>query len=201
MFSQTDSVTMVFKNNIRQFYDFLYKGLNPDFINNCNHIDKDQLIFNKDKLTRNIGYSEMQKLIYSSQRLDVGLPFSEILILTFPDNYKLYFDIGYDVPIGYIYLNDGSNIFNPNLKMIWSGVINSNSHNSFEYIYESKDLNSKIIKKILPNQLFDYSPIEENGWYPVFYIRSKIGYIQKKNVLMFQYLPIKTKRKLLKDKC
>ena len=83
--------------------------------------------------------------------------------------------------------------------MKWKGIINNKE--GYINVMETPSNNSKIIKKILKDELFYYTPIGNNEWWPVSLKEGEkyIGYIHKCKVLNFPDFPKRLKEKLEKD--
>ena len=138
---------------------------------------------------------------------DEGLGFSEYAVLKFGNNKELFFLISLDDAfIGRIWLTNGEELY-PKLRyedvsvesLLWKGIINI-KNNGYIEIHEQPDLNSRVTKRLLPNQVFKYCPIGDN-WWPVYENGvSFLGYIQKKDVIMYQDFPKGLKAKV-KSKC
>lgn len=168
------------------------------------------------ELTQGVQFENINLVIDNLKiHYDGGLN-EQYAILTFPNKKKVYFQLNADTAfidfpadISDIYLNNGDNLMelinesNP-WKLKWIGIINPNNKQRFVNLYVKPDLNSVSNSRILPNQIFYFTPIGDSEWWPVYdYNDDKtfLGYIRKSEVVMFENFPEKLKKKLLDFEC
>ena len=122
-------------------------------------------------------------------------------ILTFPNDKKIYLalnadteNVGFPSKISEIWLNNGDNlseltIDNVTEKLKWVGIINTKNNKGSIKIYEKPNNSSIVTGQLLLNQTFFFTPIGDNDWWPVYNHGEILGYIQKKDVVMYSNFP------------
>lgn len=199
------NILSMFKEKVQKFYNILYDKEQEEFENfycGPGEIKNEELKNYFTELTFNVSYDSITKVIGKLKVHDEGLGFSEYAILKFGNNKELFFLFTLDDAfIGRIWLSNGEELY-PKLRyedvrvksLLWKGMIN-NKDNGYIELHEHPDINSKVTIRILHTQVFKYCPIGEN-WWPVYENGvTFLGYIQKKDVIMYQDFP-----KELKDK-
>jgi hypothetical protein len=192
-----------YRSCIQKMYDILYRKdtitefSDIYFLHKIDNVQISKYFFD---LTQGISYESMCLLIKNVEIQDEGIGFSDYAILTFKNKKKVFFLLGAETPteIVYIWLNDGEDLYDKlhNKKrevftIQWQGIINK----PFAELHEKADKNSKITEKLMPNQVFDYSPIGVE-WWPVYDHGKLKGYIKKEDIIKFEDFPKKLKGKL-----
>ncbi len=190
---------------IHKLYDILYhKNPSLDFRNiykSYEKISNNQIEKYSSNLTYGLSYDSICYIIKNIKDHDEGIVYSEYIILTFPNNNNIYFELNTDTPtiIGKIWLNNGDNLADvinnrQPTKLQWQGIINTKSNKDFIEVHERANISSKISGKLFPNEPFFYSPVGHD-WWPVYVKGKLLGYVQKKDIVMFENFP-----KILKEK-
>jgi len=198
---------MNFQNNIQLFYSILYG--NSDILISTIYNDVKYGMFTLSEikkyyleLTQQVTYDSILIVIKNLTIHDDGLHFTEYAILNFSNGKKIYLELGLDSPVKIIgiWLNNGDDLADliknekPD-KLLWEGIINIKNHKEWLELHELPSTNSKITVKLLPNQIFTYTPIGDKDWWPVVDHGHLLGFIQKNDVVMYLNFP-----KSLKDK-
>jgi hypothetical protein len=103
-------------------------------------------------------------------------------------------NVGFPSKISEIWLNNGDNlseltIDNVTEKLKWVGIINTKNNKGSIKIYEKPNNSSIVTGQLLLNQTFFFTPIGDNDWWPVYNHGEILGYIQKKDVVMYSNFP------------
>jgi len=205
LFGQDEgNIINMFKEKVQKFYDILYNKEKVEFSGfyiGPGEIKNEELKKYFSELTFNVSYDSIAKIIGKLEVHDEGYGFSEYVILKFGNNKEIFFLMSLDDGfIGRIWLSNGEELY-PKLRygdvsvksLLWKGIINCKEKVYIE-IHEQPDLNSKVTIRLLPNEVFKYCPIGKNWW--AVYGESFFGYIQKKDVIMYQDFPKELKAKL-----
>lgn len=211
VFSQgTRNKINMYKENVHKFYDILYGKTSikfSSFYGGPGTIKNEELKNSYSELTFNVSYDSINKIINKLQVDDEGYGYSEYSILNFGNNKKIFFLITVDSLIGRIWLSNGDELYYKiNYKdvgtesLLWNGIIDTKSNNYID-LHEQPDINSRVMKRLSPNQIFKYCPIG-GDWFPV-YENGKwfLGYIQKKFIIMYQDFPEELKAKARLNGC
>lgn len=161
----------------------------------------------KDQLTQGLEYSKIDNLIDSSSFLSDGMQFSELVRVKFPNNYEVYFEIsGRLDQIFSIWLPSGEclvpkilrNTMAPKLER--PGIIND--EDGYTNIREKPFRNSAIIGKFLKNEIFYYTPVSGEEWWPVYKKEGEpqIGYIHKSKIKTYADFSKEIKEKVDKER-
>ncbi len=207
IFSQDDdNIISVFKEKVQKFYDILYNKEKVEFSNfysGPGEICNEELKKYYTELTFDVSYDSITKLISKMEVHDEGYGFSEYAILKFGDDKQIFFLMGLDYAyICRIWLSSGEELY-PKLNheyvdlesLKWAGIINTKK-NAYIDLHEQPDLNSKVTNRLLPNEVFNYCPIGKKWWSVFKNGLGFLGYIQKKDVTMYQDFPEKLKEKI-----
>lgn len=199
----------MFKETVQKFYNILYnkeKGEFSSFYGGPGKIKNAELKNYYSELTLNVSYDSVNKVIRKLKIHNEGLVFSEYAILKFGNNKELFFLISGDSLIVRVWLSNGEELY-PKIRhvdvgvesLLWKGIANIKNCEYIE-IHQQPDINSKVTRRILPKQVFKYCPIGDN-WWPVYENGvSFLGYIQRKDVIMYKDFPKELKAKV-KSKC
>lgn len=204
IFAQKKQERNTYKSSIQKFYDILYEKKKiefSEFYGGPGKIKNEDLEENFSDLTFGVSYDSINKVIERFIIHDEGYGYSEYAILKFGNNKEIFFLIDVDSFIVRIWLSNGEELYDKikyngtsSETLLWKGI--SSPSLSYVELHEKPELNSKVTKKILPNQIFYFIPIGEN-WWPVYENgKTFLGYIQKKDVVTYQNFPKELKIKV-----
>ena len=132
-----------------------------------------------------------------------GLWMDSLVEIKLSDKKTIYFQIYLDQPssIDHIWLSDGIDFLSDKEYKEYfrrPGIINDTD--GYTNIREQPNAKSKIVRRILKNELFFFMPVSDSDWYRVYSNESSssIGYIHKNKITTYDNFPEKIKRKVRK---
>jgi len=162
----------------------------------------------KNQLTQGVDYKTICSLINNSNVINEGFEFGSFIELKFPNNKTIFFDMNSDIPktIEYIWLPSGEDLgslimnYEKVEKFLRPGIINDSD--GFTNLRKETNGNSKIIGRLLNNQLFFYSPNSYSNWWAIYRkdnsFEKPMGYIHKSKIKPYERFPNDIKNQLKK---
>jgi hypothetical protein len=162
----------------------------------------------KNQLTKGLNYENICKQIEVSSIYNEGTDFSVLLELKLTERDIIFFELNKDTPkqIQYIWLSSGESLGNLVLgdKVIETfrrpGIIND--QDGYSNIREKPDKSSKVVGKLIKDDIFYYTPTNESDWWAVYKDEGGklIGYIHKSRILRYINFPPELKEKVKKQR-
>lgn len=205
-----------YKNVLKDFYALLYNQTTTNLMLSDVYWDAslDTGMLKKvkpylEELTNGFSKDEIFRIIDNAELCNEGLQFAVYLKLSFPKKYRIYFELGSDMPskIDKIWLSDGtllsSKVRNesPVQKLLLVGVINDKD--GFTNVREGPSTESKVIDKITANEYFFYIPSSTSDWWQVSRkddVKAIIGFVHNSRILKYSSIKNEMKRKIEKDR-
>jgi hypothetical protein len=160
------------------------------------------------QLTQGLEYGQLCKLIDLSSVYNEGFEFSMILELKFSDKVSVYFEMNQDTPkqIQYIWLTSGESLDDLAQRskfierFLCPGILNDPL--GFTDIREKPDNKSKIVGRLIKNNVFYYTPNGFTDWWSVYKVDGgkQLGYIHRSRILKFSEFPSKLKKIVKKQR-
>lgn len=158
----------------------------------------------KERLTLNLSYDSLISKIDSAKAYNEGYQFSNLMELELASDYSIFFEFG-DFPykIEYLWLGNGESLGSvifgdQSEKLLRPGIIKDKD--GYSYLRESSNSKGRIIGRVLNGELFYYTPVGGEDWYPIYKLDGKLflGYMHKSRIEKYANFSPKLKKKILK---
>lgn len=161
------------------------------------------------QLTKGLNYENICKQIEVSSVYNEGTEFSVLLELKLTERDVIFFELNKDTPkqIQYIWLSSGESLGDLVLgekvveKLKRPGMIYD--PDGYSNIRGKPDKSSKVIGKLIKDDIFYYTPTNESDWWAVYKEEGGklVGYIHKSRILRYVNFPPKLKEKVRDQRC
>lgn len=213
LFSQVRSVDIIAKDRldapctkheIKKFYRCLMRGLDMKPILTWDDRIK-AVILKKDELTQGYDLDAIYKIVDEASVFTDGEWIDTIVALSFPNGNTVYHQLS-DGSWNRIWLPNGTDVFDiSSTPWMFMRPAIINDSDGYVNIREYPDAYSKIVRTIKENELFYFTPISKDEWYPV-YVEERlpcIGFIHKSRIKTFDDFPkwLKNRVKELRGGC
>lgn len=192
----------LFENRKYDYYgEFGIFGIRPD--------EWEKIMQNRSALTQGYQLDVIEKIINESPSYDDGFEMDSLFSLTFPNGKTIYVDIS-DGSFNHIWLPDGLDVYyshdescNPAVHYYYfkrpAIICDSDGYTN---IRERPDRDSKIVGRLLRNQLFFFTPASDTEWYQVYTdeLSPSIGYIHKSRITLYNDFPDTIKEQVHKTR-
>ena len=192
------------RREIKEFYRRLIMGLDmTPLLLNPPQIKS--VISKRNAITQGYDLDSICKIIDNAPAFTDGEWIDTIVALSFPNGNVIYHQLS-DGAWNHIWLPNGNCLFdNSSTPWMFMRPAIIDDPDGYVNIREKPNGHSTIVRKIEENELFYYTPISKEEWYPVYLEEGlpSIGYIHKSRIKTFDKFPewLKKKVKELRGGC
>jgi hypothetical protein len=181
--------------------DRVARSYQTAYLNNKIYIEEECYNIKKKRadLIGHLSLEDINEIVRKAPVCNDGLLMDSIVEIKLSDKKTIYFEIFLDQPlfIDDIWLSDGTSIYSKEY-FLRPGIINDSD--GYVNIREQPNGKSKIVRRILKNELFFFTPTSKSDWYRVYRNESSacIGYIHKSKITVYDDFPENIKKKVRK---
>lgn len=183
---------------VARFYETVYPSNKFYIYRECYNINN-----YRSEIIDTLSLKELNEIIRKAPVTMDGLYMDSLVEIKLSDKKTIYFQIYIDQPssIDHIWLSDGIDFLSDKEYKEYfrrPGIINDTD--GYTNIREQPNAKSKIVRRMLKNELFFFTPVSDSDWYRVYRNESSssIGYIHKSKITTYDNFPEKIKRKICK---
>jgi hypothetical protein len=181
---------------VAEFYKILYTSNNYG-TNGIREID------NKSDLCDHLSLEKVNEIVQKAPVSCDGWWMDSIVEIKLSDKQIIYFQVSLISPmtVNNVWLSDGlllSDGSEGKIYFLRPGIINDSD--GYTNIRKQPNAKSKIVRRILKNELFFFTPTSKSDWYRVYcnQLSPCIGYIHKSKITVYDDFPESIKRKVRK---
>ncbi len=180
------------RDYVIEFYKILYIGISRD----CE-------IKNKTDLCDHLSQGKIYEIVRKAPVFNDGAWIHSFIEIKLSDKQTIYFQVNMIPPteIDCVWLSDGTALSDHSETkeyFIRPAIINDSD--GYTNIRKQPNANSEIVRRILKNELFFFTPTSKSDWYRVYnsFLSPCIGYIHKSKITVYDDFPESIKNKVRK---